>query len=210
MSDKVESSDEEAPETISFGKSRETALTVLKETAEFSKGISHKQKKTKEEKKKRRQERKEDKLKVENINENLDKLNNLRRKAKEALCDKIQPDKKVPEARAAPNTKKIFLEENEDPCEFDAEKSNDFIPFNTSKVQSKRSYREFENSGTSKLKAEVVASKKPKVHAAESVLKFRETMLYGAGSRVTRESSRSAIARKEKIKMCSKNVFCKS
>jgi len=210
MSDKVDSSDEEAPESISFGKSRETALTVLKEAAEFSKSISHKQKKTKDEKKKRRQERKDEKLKSENINENLEKLNNLREKAKEALCDKTQPDEKVPKSKAVPNKKKVFLEENEDPSGSDAEISKNFIPFNASKMKSKRTSREFKNSGTSTLKVEVVASKKPKVHAADSVLKFRETMLYGAGSRVKRESSKSAIARKEKIKLCGKNVFCNS
>ena len=206
MSDNVESSDEEAPESISFGKSRETALNVLKEAAELSKGISHKQKKTKEEKKKRRQERKDEILKSENINENLEKLKNLRQKAKEALCDKTQPEETVPKTKAVPN-KKIFFEENEEPK---AENSNDFIPFNCSSMKRKKTCREIKNSGTSKLKVEVVASKKPKVHAAESVLKFRETMLYGAGSRVKRESSKSAIARKEKIKQCGKNVFCNS
>ena len=168
MSDNLESSDEEAPESISFGKSRETALNVLKETAELSKGISHKQKKTKEEKKKRRQERKDVILKSENINENLEKLKNLRQKAKEALCDETQPEEKVSKTRAVPNTKKIFLEENEDPSEFNEEKSNDFIPFNGSNVKRKKTCREIKNSGTSKLKVEVVASKKPKVHAAES------------------------------------------
>jgi len=209
MSDVVESSDEEAPESISFGKSRVTALNVIKEAAEFSKGTSHKQKKLKEQKNKRRKERKDEKLKSENVNENLEKLNNLRQKAKEALCDKIQSDEEVSKTRAVTNTKKIFSEENA-PYESEPNESNDFIPFNASKIKSKRTSREFENSGTSKLKVEVVASKKPKVLAADSVLKFRETMLYGAGSRVKRESSKTVIARREKVKLSGTNVFCTS
>jgi len=210
MSNIDESSEEEAPESITFGKSRESALSVIKEAAELSKGTSHNQKKSKGQKRKRRQEKKDEKLKEENANKNLEQLDNLRQKAKEVLGDKVKSSNKS-QKKAITNTKKIFLEENDDFCDSGpVQSSNDYIAFNEHKVKSKRTSRVIENSGTSKLKVEVIASKKPKVLAAESVLSFRETMLYGAGSRVKRESSKSAIARKEKIKLCGKNVFCTS
>ena len=70
MSKELESSDEEAPEAISFGKCREEALSVLKEAAELSKS-THKQKKVKEEKRKRRQERKDEKAQSEHKIKNV-------------------------------------------------------------------------------------------------------------------------------------------
>jgi len=195
MSKEIESSDEEAPESISFGKSREEALTVLKEAAEISKG-TFKQKKLKEEKKKRRQERKDEKTKTENQLKNEEKLKNLREKAKEALSDDVK--------EPAKNSKKVFTDDN-GPSDNEAD---DFIPFNSSKSKVKRTSRELNESGASNLRVQMIGSKKPKVLAAESVLNFRETMLYGAGSKVKRESSKSVIARKNKVKMIGSDVLC--
>jgi len=208
MSNKVESSDEEAPESVSFGKSRETALSALKEAAELSKGISHKQKRARDEKRKRRQER-IDETKSESVKNNLEKLNNLREKAKEALAEKPKVDKeKLPKASTAKNSKKVFLQEPDVLTDLDEEDSNDFIPFSDTIVRSKRTCREIDTSGSSKLRVEMVSSKKPKVLAAKSVLNFRETMLYGAGSQIKRENSKVVIARKENMKLSGKDVLC--
>jgi len=84
MSKEIESSDEEAPESISFGKSREEALSVLKEAAETSKG-TFKQKKIKVEKRKGRQERKDDKTKTENQLKNEEKLKKPSRKSQRGI-----------------------------------------------------------------------------------------------------------------------------
>ena len=211
MSDKAQSSDEEAPESISFGKSREVALTVLKEAAEVSKGTSHKQKRAKEEKKKRRQERKDEKSKSEIIPDHIQKLNALREQAKEALADSVQTHQEKPRKPSVPkNTKKVFLEEHDDTSELEMDPSSGFIPLNGTKKINKRTSRDIESSGSSNLRVEIVSSKKPKVLAAESVINFRETMLYGTGSRVKRESAKVIMARKEKVRLSGKNVFCTS
>merc|ERR1712018_1122696 len=88
MSKLNEESYDEAPESISFGKSREEALTVLREAAELSKG-TYKDKKVKGEKRKRRQERKDEKIQSETKIRNEEKLNSLREKAKEALSEDL-------------------------------------------------------------------------------------------------------------------------
>merc|ERR1712018_929935 len=116
MSKLKEESDDEAPESISFGKSREEALTVLKETAELSKG-SFKDKKVKDEKRKRRQERKDEKIQSEIRIKNEEKLNSLREKAKEALSEntiKIENQKS-----RSKNSKKVFEDETSDKDEFE-------------------------------------------------------------------------------------------
>merc|ERR1712077_24613 len=89
-----------------------------------------------------------------------------------------------------------FLETNE----LEENVSSDFIPLDPVKTKSKRSSRAIKVDGFSDLKVEVIASKKPKVFAAESVLNFRETMLYGAGSKVKRESSKTSIAKNENVR----------
>ena len=203
MSKEIESSDEEAPESISFGKSREEAITVLKEAAELSKS-THKQKKVKEEKRKRRQERKDEIVQSELKVKNDEKLRSLREKAKEALSEGVKENELKPRTR---NSKKIFTDKDvqSDTEEYEA---NDFIPFNSSKPKAKRTSREMSNSGTSNIRVQMVSSKRPKVLAAESVLNFKETMLYGAGSRVKRESARTVIARNEKVKIIGSNRLC--
>ena len=211
MSDRIDSSDGEAPESVSFGSSRETALNVIKVAAELSKGTTtHKQRRAKEEKRKRRQERRDEKIEnSESTNENLARLNNLREKAKEALADNPNPAREnVSKVPVQQNSRKLFTQDVKEPIAAGTEESNDFIPFNNDKGPTKRTSRDIEISGTSKLRVEMVSSKKPKVLAAESVLNFRETMLYGAGSKVKRESSKSVIARREKMKLSGKNVFC--
>merc|ERR1711899_426479 len=126
----------------------------------------------------------------------MGKLKNLREKAKEALSDDVkQPTK---------NSKKVFTDDN-GPSDNEAD---DFIPFNSSQAKVKRTSRELNESGASNLRVQMIGSKKPKVLAAESVLNFRETMLYGAGSKVKRESSKSVIARKNKVKMIGSDVLC--
>ena len=203
MSKEIESSDEEAPESISFGKSREEAITVLKEAAELSKS-THKQKKVKEEKRKRRQERKDEIVQSELKVKNDEKLKSLREKAKEALSEGVKENDHKPLIR---NSKKIFTDKDvqSDTEEYEA---NDFIPFNSSKPKAKRTSREMSNSGTSNIRVQMVSSKRPKVLAAESVLNFKETMLYGAGSRVKRESAKTVIARNEKVKIIGSNRLC--
>merc|ERR1711944_128496 len=184
MSTELESSDEEAPEAISFGKSREEAISILKEAAELSKS-THKQKKVKEEKRKRRQERKDE-------------------KAKEALSEGV---KEKEHKSLAKNSKKLFTDKDAG-SDIDENVADDFIPLNSSKPREKRTSREMANSGTSNIRVEMVSSKRPKVFAAESVLNFKETMLYGAGSRVKRETAKSVIARNEKVKLIGSNRLC--
>jgi len=203
MSKEIESSDEEAPESISFGKSREEAITVLKEAAELSKS-THKQKKVKEEKRKRRQERKDEIVQSELKVKNDEKLKSLREKAKEALSEGVKENDHKPLIR---NSKKIFTDKD---VQSDTEEygANDYIPLKSSKPKAKRTSREMSNSGTSNIRVQMVSSKRPKVLAAESVLNFKETMLYGAGSRVKRESARTVIARNEKVKIIGSNRLC--
>merc|ERR1712150_245542 len=209
MGDKVVSDEEEAPESVSFGSSRETALSALKEEKELSKGTSHKQKRARDEKRKRRQERKDETLKAASVKNNLEKLNTLREKAKEALAEKPKTDEvKLSNNTTVKNTKKVFSQEPDELDDSDEEESSGFIPFSESNKRNKRTSREIDTSGSSKLRVELVSSKKPKVLAAKSVLNFRETMLYGAGSKVKRESSKVVIARKEKMKLSGKNVLC--
>jgi len=209
MSDKAESSDEEAPDSISFGTSRDEALSALKAAAELSKGTSQKQRKAKEEKRKRRQERRNQNTEnVEITNDNLAKLNCLREKAKEALSDnQKQAPEKVAQPMQMKNTRKCFAEKDVEISNTDTDDLDGYIPFNSSK-NIKRTSRGIETAGSSKLRVEVVSSKKPKVLAAESVLSFRETMLYGAGSKVKRENAKVVLARRDKVKLCGTNVFC--
>lgn len=207
--DKTGSSDEEAPDTVSFGSSREAALNVLKASSELSKGASHKQKRARDEKRKRRQERRDKEIKTsEDVAENLAKLDNLREKAKEALSNNLKITTTVSEGTTFKNSKTLFTEDLKKFSTKSNEELNDYIPFDKTKMPNKRTFRDIDISGTSKLRVEMVSSKKPKVLAAESVLNFRETMLYGAGSKVKRESSKTSIARKEKMKMLGKNVLC--
>ena len=209
MSDKVDSSDEEAPESVSFGKSRETAINVLKTEAEPKRGVSHKQKRAKDEKRKRRQDKKDNESNSKVITENLKKLDNLRAKAKDALSEATKNEKKNTDKPSAPkNTKKVFEEHFVETNELEENVSSDFIPLDRVKTKSKRTSRAIKVDGFSDLKVEVIASKKPKVFAADSVLNFRETMLYGAGSRVKRESSKIVMARREKLKLSGKNLLC--
>merc|ERR1711944_92535 len=203
MSTELESSDEEAPEAISFGKSREEAISILKEAAELSKS-THKQKKVKEEKRKRRQERKDEKAQSEHKIKNEETLRNLREKAKEALSEGV---KEMEHKSLAKNSKKLFTDKDAG-SDIDENDADDFIPLNSSKPRAKRTSREMANSGTSNIRVEMVSSKRPKVFAAESVLNFKETMLYGAGSRVKRETAKSVIARNEKVKLIGSNRLC--
>ena len=203
MSKLKEESDDEAPESISFGKSREEALTVLKEAAELSKG-SFKDKKVKDEKRKRRQERKDEKIQSEIRIKNEERLNSLREEAKEALSEnktKIENQKS-----RSKNSKKVFDEdETSDKDDFEGD---NFIALNSSKPRIKRTSRELTSSGSSNIRVQMVSSKKPKVLAAESVLNFRETMLYGAGSKVKRENSKTVLARKQKVKLIGSDILC--
>jgi len=203
MSKIYEDSDNEAPESISFGKSKEEALAALKEAAESSKG-TYKQKRAKEEKKKRRQERKDEKIESENKAKNEEKLKALRERAREALLE--SDTKNENQASRMKNSRKIFKDDKElsdkDECQ------DDFIPLNSSKPKNKRTSREMNNSGSSNIRVQIVASKKSKVLAAESVLNYRDTMLYGAGSRVKRESSKTVLARKQKVKMIGSDILC--
>jgi len=203
MSKELESSDEEAPEAISFGKSREEALSVLKEAAELSKS-THKQKKVKEEKRKRRQERKDEKAQSEHKIKNEETLRNLREKAKEALSESLEQKE---HKSLAKNSKKLFTDKDAG-SDIEENDADDFIPLNSSKPRVKRTSREMANAGTSNIRVQMVSSKRPKVFAAESVLNFKETMLYGAGSRVKRESAKSVIARNEKVKIIGSNRLC--
>ena len=210
MSEEVDNSDDEAPEAVSFGSSREEAIQVLKAAAEISKGTSHKRKKLQDEKRKRRQERK-DKKATETSAQQIAKLNELREKAKEALFEnQTTAVNTVPKEKPAKNSKRIFLEEAEETNNSDTNTSSDYIPFNNPKKVQKQTYRDINIPGANKLRVEVVSSKKPKVLAAESVLNFRETMLYGAGSKVRRESAKVVMARREKMKLSGRNVFCKN
>ena len=204
MSKLKEESDDEAPESISFGKSREEALTVLKEAAELSKG-SFKDKKVKDEKRKRRQERKDEKIQSEIKIKNEEKLNSLREKAKEALSENKT---KIENLKSrSKNSKKVFVDEDETSDKDESEGDN-FIALNSSKPRIKRTSRELTNSGSSNIRVQMVTSKKPKVLAAESVLNFRETMLYGAGSKVKRENSKTVLARKQKVKLIGSDILC--
>ena len=198
-----------SPETVSFGSSREEAIQFLKAAAEISKGTSHKRKKLQDEKRKRRQEKKEKKA-TETSAQQIAKLNELREKAKEALSEKrTTVVNTVPKENPPKNSKRVFVEEVEETNNTGTNASSDYIPFNSKKVQ-KQAYRDINIPGANKLRVEVVSSKKPKVLAAESVLNFRETMLYGAGSRVRRESAKVVMARSEKMKLSGRNVFCKN
>ena len=203
MSKINEDSDNEAPESISFGKSKEEALVVLKEAAESAKG-TYKQKRAKVEKKKRRQERKDEKIESENKAKNEEKLKALRERAKEALLESDTINEN--QATCLKNSRKVFKDDNElsdkDECQ------DDFIPLNSSKPKNKRTSREMNNSGASNIRVQIVSSKKSKVLAAESVLNYKETMLYGAGSRVKRESSKTVLARKQKVKMIGSDILC--
>jgi len=204
MSKLNEESDDEAPESISFGKSREEALTVLREAAELSKG-TYKDKKVKGEKRKRRQERKDEKIQSETKIRNEEKLNSLREKAKEALSEDltiIDNQKSPPK-----NSKKVFVDEDETSDKDECEEDN-FIALDSSKPRTKRTSRELTSSGSSNIRVQMVSTKKPKVLAAESVLNFRETMLYGAGSKVKRENSKLVLARKQKVKLIGSDILC--
>merc|ERR1712001_318397 len=123
MSKELESSDEEAPEAISFGKSREEALSVLKEAAELSKS-THKQKKVKEEKRKRRQERKDEKAQPEHKIKNEETLRNLREKAKEALSESLE---QIEHKSLAKNSKKLFTDKDAG-SDIEENDADDFIP----------------------------------------------------------------------------------
>merc|ERR1711997_1429721 len=141
--------------------------------------------------------------------ENLQKLDNLRAKAKDALSDATKNEKTNTDKPSAPkNTKKVFEEYFLETNELEENVSSDFIPLDRVKTKNKRTSRAIKVDGFSDLKVEVIASKKPKVFAADSVLNFRETMLYGAGSRVKRESSKTVMARREKLKLSGKNLLC--
>ena len=103
------------------------------------------------------------------------------KRLREKAKEALSDDLKEP----AKNSKKVFTDDN-----------------------IKRTSRDLNGSGASNLRVQMITSKKPKVLAAESVLNFRETMLYGAGSKVKRESSKSVIARKNKVNMIGSNVLC--
>merc|ERR1711863_105872 len=179
----------------------------LKTEAEPKRGVSHKQKRAKDEKRKRRQDKKDNESNSKVITENLQKLDNLRAKAKDALSEATKNEKKNTDKPSAPkNTKKVFEEHFVETNELEENISSDFIPLD--RVKTKRTSRAIKVDGFSDLKVEVIASKKPKVFAADSVLNFRETMLYGAGSRVKRESSKIVMARREKLKLSGKNLLC--
>ena len=209
MSVKVDNSDDEAPESVSFTSSRDAALQVLTAATEISKGTSQKQRRAKEEKRKRRQDRRALKAKdTERTVENMAKLNQLREQAKEALPENSRTDG-CATSKPAPvkNFKKTFAQDEEE-NDTANDPFKDYIPLGDSKLQ-KRTFLDIELSSANKLRVELVQSKKPKVLAAESVLNFRETMLYGAGSRVKREPTKKVMARREKMKLSGKAVFCK-
>merc|ERR1712018_103364 len=175
MSKLNEESDDDAPESISFGKSREEALTVLREATELSKG-TYKDKKVKGEKRKRRQERKDEKIQSETKIRNEEKLNSLREKAKEALSEDltiIDNQKSPPK-----NSKKVFVDEDETSDKDECEEDN-YIALDSSKPRTKRTSRELTSSGSSNIRVQMVSTKKPKVLAAESVLNFRNHVVRG-------------------------------
>lgn len=100
--------------------------------------------------------------------------------------------------------------------EIDAEKSNKIELENTK--SSKRIFDELEceensdyESSSKKTQFRVVNPNKDlgsKIEArvAESVLKFKETMLYGAGSKNRRDNSEDVLRRKQKIKLVAKSI----
>merc|ERR1712179_674787 len=105
----------------------------LKEEKELSKGTSHKQKRARDEKRKRRQERKDETLKAASVKNNLEKLNTLREKAKEALAEKPKTDEvKLSKNTTVKNTKKVFSQEPDELDDSDEEESSGFIPFSES------------------------------------------------------------------------------
>ena len=201
MSNHKENSDGEEPESVSFTTSREAALLVLKAAAEKSKRNFQREKRVREDQRKRREEKRS--------KENLAKLDKLRGRAKDALSanqDSHNQDK-TPKLKSMKNTKRTFDQVLDDETCLDNDRSG-FIPFNKkSNKLSKCSVRDIDISEGNKIKVQVATTSK--VHAADSVLKFRETMLYGSGSKIKRESSTKVLARKEKRKQCSQNVFCK-
>jgi hypothetical protein len=80
------------------------------------------------------------------------------------------------------STKTIFREEGDD------EESEDFLSLSTK---------------STKFRVVHVAKDASKLnsHVAESVLNFRETMLYGKGSKNRREASDEVVRRKQKIQL---------
>merc|ERR1739846_222585 len=113
----------------------------------------------KDEKRKRRQNKKDNESNSKVITENLQKLDNLRAKAKDALSDATKNEKK--------NTEKVFEEHFVETNELEENVSSDFIPLDQVKTKSKRTSRAIKVDGFSDLKVEVIASKKPKVFAAD-------------------------------------------
>ena len=88
------------------------------------------------------------------------------------------------------STKTIFREEDDldDLQLFEEQNNDDFLPLSTTTkfrvVHTKKELTSKRNMGI-----------------AESVLNFKETMLYGGGSKVRREPAQDAVRRKEKVKL---------
>jgi hypothetical protein len=88
------------------------------------------------------------------------------------------------------STKTIFREEGDD---FDEPDNGDFLSLSTTtKFRVVHTKKEL----TSKHSAGI----------AESVLKFKETMLYGRGSKIRREPSQDVVRRKEKVKFIQNSI----
>ena len=88
------------------------------------------------------------------------------------------------------STKTIFREEDDldDLQLFEDQNNDDFLPLSTTTkfrvVHTKKELTSKRNTGI-----------------AESVLNFKETMLYGRGSNVRREPAQDVVRRKEKVKL---------
>ena len=87
------------------------------------------------------------------------------------------------------STKTIFQEEDDlDDLHLFKDENNDFLPLSTTTkfrvVHTKKELTSKRNTGI-----------------AESVLNFKETMLYGRGSNVRREPAQDVVRRKEKVKL---------
>ena len=89
------------------------------------------------------------------------------------------------------STKTIFREEGDDHDDlhlFEDQNNDDFLPLSTTTkfrvVHTKKELTSKRNTGI-----------------AESVLNFKETMLYGRGSNARREPAQDVVRRKEKVKL---------
>ena len=100
----------------------------------------------------------------------------------ESPSKKAKTDSTKNEEESLLSTKTIFREEGDD------EESEDFLSLSTK---------------STKFRVVHVAKDSSKLDSrvAESVLNFRETMLYGKGSKNRREASEQVVRRKQKVRI---------